>query len=597
MRKLWVGGLMVATVIGVAGAAFADAKPVETAAPAAAAAAPAAAIPVTPERLANTSDASEAGNWLLVNKTYDSNRYSPLDEITPDNVSGLKLAFAVPLGGLEADAFGVGALEGTVLAKDGFLYATDAWGTPYKIDATSGKQGKILWIGDTGIDKDPGLPNLLANRGAALYQNLVITNLVNGHVVAFDDATGQVVWDVQEGKDQGEGFTGPPLVVKDKIIVGQSNGDGATRGFIAALDPKDGSEVWRFYTVPEPGQPGSETWKCDQGGVPNCWKTGGGASWAAGAYDAATNTLYYGTGNPVPMFDPQYRPGDNLYTNSTIALDADTGKLKWYFQYTPGDYHDYDEIGAQQLVDVKVNGETRKALAHFGRNGIFYTLDRTNGSFIQGTPYVNKLNWTKGLDPKTGLPVEYDPSKSIQTYITAAKGGEVNNMCPNIQGGINYWPSAIDPTTGIAYGAGIEGCSNVTPETKAPTVTPGETFLGGEYANPNGTKGSVFAYDVATGKQVAKGDLPYPNYSGVSLSPGLVWSGQLDGTFAAYDAKTMEPRWSINMGNSFLAPPTIFAINGKEYVAILGGGHGLADFGYPELKNLPNSNMLYVFSL
>ncbi|HVW91600.1 MAG TPA: PQQ-binding-like beta-propeller repeat protein [Devosia sp.] len=593
--KLWLGGLMLATAVaGAAGYAYADAKPVEAAA--STTAAPTTADPVTPERLAKAgaNDASEAGNWLLNNKTYNSNRYSTLNEITPDNVSGLKLAFAVPLGGLEPDSFGVGALEGTVLAKDGFLYATDAWGTPYKIDATSGKAGKILWIGDTGIDKDPSLGNLLANRGPALYQNEVITNLINGHVMAFDDATGQVVWDVHEASNPGEGFTGPPLVVGDKIIVGQSNGDSATRGFIAALDAKTGKELWRFYTVPAPDQPGGDTWK-----DPNhtAYKTGGGASWAAGAYDPATNTLYYGTGNPVPMFDPEYRPGRNLYTNSTVALDADTGKLKWYFQYTPGDYHDYDEIGAQQLVDVKVNGETRKVLSHFGRNGIFYTIDRTDGEFIQGTPYVNKLNWTKGLDPKTGLPVEFDPSKDIQTYVTAAKGGEVNNMCPNIQGGINYWPSAVDPTTGIAYGAGIEGCSNVTPETKPPTVTPGVTFEGGAYANPNGTVGSVFAYDVATGKQLVKQNLPYPNYSGVSLSPGLLWAGELDGTFAAYDSKTLQPKWSINMGNSFLAPPTIFAINGKEYVAIMGGGTGLADFGYPELKNKPNANMLYVFSL
>jgi len=556
------------------------------------------ADPVTPERLAKAGDTSEAGNWLLTNKTYDSNRYSTLNEITPDNVSGLKLAFALPLGGLEPSAFGVGQIESSVLAKDGFLYVTDPWGTPYKIDATSGKAGKIVWIGDTGVDKDPSSGILVTNRGPALYQNEVITNLPDGRVVAFDDATGASIWDQKVATNQGEGFDAAPLVIGDKVIVSQAYGDWATRGFIAALDAKTGKELWRFYTVPEPGQPGSETWKCAEANNPDCWKTGGAASWVTGSYDADSNTIYWGTGNPVPMFDPQYRPGDNLYSASTVALDADTGKLKWYFQYTPGDYHDYDEVGAQQLVNVKVNGEDRKVLAHFGRNGIFYTLDRTNGSFIQGTPYVDKLNWTKGLDPKTGLPVEYDPSKSIQTYITAAKAGDVNNMCPNIQGGINYWPSAVDPTSGIAYGAGIEGCTDVTPKDSKPSeVTAGESFSGGASVNPPGTKGSVFAFDVATGKQIAKQGLSYPNYAGVSLSPGLLWAGQLDGTFAAYDTKTLQPKWSVNLGSSFEAPPSIFQINGKEYVAILGGSTGIADFGYPELKNKPAANFLFVFSL
>jgi alcohol dehydrogenase (cytochrome c) len=300
------------------------------------------------------------------------------------------------------------------------------------------------------------------------------------------------------------------------------------------------------------------------------------------------------------MFDPEYRPGDNLYSNSSIALDADTGKMKWYFQYTPGDYHDYDEVGSQQLVNVKIGGEDRKVLAHFGRNGIFYTLDRTNGSFIQGTPYVNKLNWTKGLDPKTGLPMEYDPSKSLQVYASGAvrRSGSEVDTCPNIQGGINYWPSAIDPTTNLAYGAGIEGCSNLTTKTVDPkAVKGGQIFLGGGYTNTPAQTGSVFAYDVATGKQVVKQPLPYPNYAGVSLSPGLLWAGQVDGTFGAFDSKTLEQKWSINIGNAFEAPPTVFAVNGKEYVAILGGPIGGADFGYPELKAKPAANMLYVFSL
>jgi alcohol dehydrogenase (cytochrome c) len=602
-RTILLGGLLTATVLGLMGPALAAQPPAKTdaaAAPAAAADATA-GNPVSPERLAGAgTDKKDVGNWLMVNKTYDSNRYSPLDQITPKNVSGLKLAFAVPLGGLEPSSFGVGALEGSVLAKDGFLYVSDGWGTPYKIDATSGKAGKIVWICDTGITKDPTAGILVANRGLALYGNTVITNLSDGRVVACDDSTGQVAWQSQITKNPGEGFDAAPLVIGDKVIVSNAFGDWATRGFIAAVDAKTGKELWRFNTIPEPGQPGSETWKCDQAKNPDCWKTGGAAAWVTGSYDPATKTIYWGTGNPVPMFDPEYRPGDNLYSASTVALDSETGKLKWYFQYTPGDYHDYDEVGSQQLVDLKINGENRKVLAHFGRNGIFYTLDRTNGSFIQGTTYVDKLTWTKGLDPKTGLPVEYDPSKDLQVYGGGAnrRGGSDVTGCPNIQGGINYWPSAIDPTTGMAFGAGIEGCSTLTVQAVEPNaVKPGQIFEGGGYKAAGLQKGSIFAFNVATGKQVAKQGLPYPNYAGVSVTPGLVWAGQVDGTFGAYDAKTMAEKWSINMGTAFEAPPTIYSVNGKEYVAIMGGSTALADFGYPELKQKPNANMLYVFAL
>lgn len=548
-------------------------------------------------RLEAAGTDAEAGNWLMVHKDYSASRHSTLDEINADNVAGLKLAFAVPLGGSEPAGFGAGSMEGTPLAKDGFLYVSDPWGTPYKIDASDGKAGKIAWIGDTSIDKDPSRGILLASRGLALVDNLVITALNDGRVVAFDDETGDVVWDQQVGTEPGEGFTNAPLVVKDMVIVGQSYGDWATRGWIAALDAKTGEEKWRFYTVPAPGEPGSETWLCDQAGNPDCWKTGGAAAWVTGSYDAASNTIYWGTGNPVPMFDPEYRPGDNLYSNSSVALDADTGKLKWHFQYTPGDYMDYDEVGAQLLVDAKVDGEDRKVLAHFGRNGIFYTLDRTNGSFIAANPYVNQLNWTKGIDPKTGKPVEYDSSKSLQEYANGAlrRGGATINTCPNIQGGMNFWPPSFNPTTSVAYGAGIEGCSDVT--NKEETATEGTSFSGGSQAGAGAQTGSIFSFDVTTGKQIGKLDRPYPNYAGVMTTPDLVWTGELDGTFGAYDAKTLEQKWSINMGGSFTAPPIAFSVGGKEYIAIESGGSALITFGHPELANRPPANVLYVFAL
>lgn len=558
------------------------------------------AADVTSDRLLAAGTEAEAGNWLMVHRTYDAHRFSPLNEITPENVAGLKLAFAVPLGGAEPAGFGKGSLESTPLYDNGFLYITDPWGTPYKIDVSSGKMGQIAWIGETSIDKDPSRGILLASRGLALWNNLVIVALNDGRVMAFDDETGDVVWDQQIGEN-GEGFTNAPLVVKDTILVGQSLGDWATRGWIASLDAETGEELWRFNTIPEPGQPGSETWKCEEAGNPDCWKTGGGAAWVTGSYDPASNTTYWGTGNPVPMFDPEFRPGDNLYTNSSIALDADTGEMKWYFQYTPGDYMDYDEVGVQLLMDREVNGETRKVLAHFGRNGIFYTLDRTNGAFINAQQYVTKLNWTKGIDPKTGMPVEYDPSKSLQEYAMGVinRAGATATTCPHIQGGVNFFPTAYDPTTGIAYGAGIEGCSDLTTNATPPdNVTPGSVFSGGSSAASGVISGEIYAMDVATGQQVGKAARPFPNYAGVLLSPGLVWTGELDGTFAAFDSKTLEEKWSMNVGTPFTAPAITFSMNGKQYVAIAGGAPSImGDVGHPELSNIQAANMLYVFAL
>jgi alcohol dehydrogenase (cytochrome c) len=564
-------------------------------------AAPAFADPVTPERLMAAGTEAEAANWLMVHRDYQSHRFSPLDEINAGNAGGLKLAFAVPLGGTEPSGFGPGAYEATPLVADGRMYLSDPWGTPYKIDVSSGTRGQIEWICDTGIDKDPSWGILAVNRGVALWGDLVVTNLPDGRVVACDQASGDVVWDQQIATEPGEGFTGAPLAVGDHIIVGQSYGDWATRGWIAALDAATGEEVWRFFTVPEPGQPGSETWLCEEAGNPDCWRTGGAAAWVTGSYDAETNTLLYGTGNPVPMFDPEYRPGDNLYSNSLVALDADTGALKWHFQYTPGDYLDYDEVGSHLLIDKEIDGEMRQVVAHFGRNGFFYTLDRTNGSFVTATQYVELLNWTEGIDEKTGLPVSYDPNASLQAYaedvVVRRDGGPVNG-CPHIQGGINFWPTAYNPLTGLAYGHSIEGCSDVSNVPVAPEdVVAGAIFQGGAATDAGEIDGSIVAHDPATGAQVVKAMREYPGYAGVMLTPDLVWVGELDGTFAAFDATTLEEVWSINVGSAFKAPAISYAVDGKQYIAIVGGTLGLGTFGHPELENTQVHNMLYVFTL
>ena len=555
---------------------------------------------VTSERLLSAGTEAEAGNWLMVGKGYDLNRYSSLDQINSSNVSGLHVVTAATIGGSEPAGFGVGSMEGTPLADDGFLYVSDPWGTPYKFDLSSGAAAKPVWICDTGIDKDPSKGILLANRGLALSGSNVITVLSDGRVVACDAETGDVVWDKQVATDVGEGFTNSAQVVGDKIIVGQSYGDWATRGWIAALDANSGDEVWRFYTVPEPGQPGSETWLCDQTGNPDCWKTGGGAAWVAGSYDPDSNTVFWGTGNPVPMYDPEYRPGDNLYTNSTVALDADTGELKWHFQYTPGDYMDYDEVGPQLLIDTNINGEERKVLAHFGRNGLFYTLDRNNGAYINSVAYVGNLNWTSGIDPKTGKPLEYNPEAALQTYAIGAitRAGDTATTCPNIQGGTNFFPTAYNPNLGLAYAGGIEGCSDLSVRAVDPAdVTAGNIFIGGAGTNSGEQTGSINAVDVATGSVVATHNTTYPMYGGVMASADLLWAGHMDGTFAAYNASTLEELWSMNVGTSFQGAPITFTANGKQYVAILGGGVGVGAGLAPELSDIQPANMLWVFGL
>lgn len=555
---------------------------------------------VTADRLLGAGTEAEAGNWLMVHKTYDSNRFSPLNQINAGNVAGMRLAFAVPLGGLEPSAFGIGYMEGTPLVDNGFMYASDPWGTPYKIDVSSGTQGKTLWVCDTGIDKDASRGILLAHRGLALSGTNVITALNDGRVVACDTETGEIAWEQQVAKDVGEGFTAAPLVIGDKILVGQSYGDWATRGWLAALNAATGEEIWRFYTIPEPGQPGSETWKCDETGNPDCWKTGGGALWQTGSYDADTNTVFWGTGNPVPMFDPEYRPGDNLYTNSTIAVDVDSGELKWHFQYTPGDYMDYDEVGSQLLVTANVGGEDRKVLAHFGRNGLFYSLDQANGAFINAKQYVTELNWTKGVDPKTGMPLEYDPAKSLQDYAQGSLRREQGKVtqCPHLSGGVNYYPTAYNPTLGLAYGAGIEGCSEHEVVAMAPEdVVPGVVWLGGTIGGAGAQKGSISAINVASNESVAKANMPYPNNSGVTATPDLVFTGWIDGTFGAYNASTLETLWSANVGTAFRAPPMTYSVGGKQYVAIAGGAIGSNSGGNAELDNMQAANMIWVFTV
>ncbi|MFL5279485.1 MAG: hypothetical protein ACJ8AW_00390, partial [Rhodopila sp.] len=455
------------------------------------------AADVTSDRLMNAD--KEPQNWLMVNKDYSSHRYSELDQINKDNVKDLHVAFTVALGGVNGvGMMALGGHQSTPLVNDGFMYVVDGFGAVYRIDVRDPSNSRITWVMDPGIAKgDVWIPS---NRGVALFKNYVISVTGDCKVNWTKADTGELVKTIQfdDPKESHCSLTSAPLVIGDKLIVGGSGGDRGARAHIDAFNADSGAHLWRTYSVPAPGEPGSDSWK----GNTNAWQHGGGSFWQTGSYDPSTNLTIWGTGQPVPMFDPEYRPGDNLFTNSSIGLDLNTGKIKWYFQYTPGDFLDYDEIGIQTLVDTKVNGEDRKLVAHFGRNGFFYTLDRTNGQFITSQQYAQKINWTDGIDPKTGKPVEYDPNKDLQTYkIGKASRREQGKImgCPNIQGGVNFFPTSYSPRTHQAYGGGIEGCSDVTVDPS--NDASGYFWLGGASTNAEEVRGSVSAMDPSTGKK------------------------------------------------------------------------------------------------
>src|SRR5258705_5547740 len=420
-------------------------------------ASPALAADGTPDRLANPD--KEPQNWLMNHRTYDAQRYSPLARINKGNVKSLKLAYAVPIGGTAINE----NLQSTPLVEDGYMYIVDQWGIVYKIDVRSGDMGRSVWRMDPGQEKVP-----LSNRGAALWGNLVVSVAsYPARVIATDKDTGKVAWETNVADGQADlQLTAAPLAVKDKIIVGAAGGDRGVRDWIGALDAKTGKLAWKKHVVPAPGEPGSETWK-DKDQV--AWQTGGGAMWITGSYDVAGNQVLWGTGNPVPMFDPTYRPGDNLYTNSLISWNPDDGKMNWFFQYTPGDPWDYDEAGTHILFDGQVGGETRKLITHSARNGFLYTMERNNGQTVMAKPYLDNINWTKGIDQKTGKPVDYDPTKEIQIYSGNAApvpGAQTKKMCPSPSGGNNFWPSTYSAKTKLIYIPALTACAEVTHDPK-----------------------------------------------------------------------------------------------------------------------------------
>lgn len=571
----------------------------------------------TPDQQLNAG--SEANNWIMVHRTYDSHRFSPLKQITSGNVKNLHLAYVVTLNQMTAGGrYSSPRNENTPLVEDGFMYVEADWSNVYKIDLSDPTRGKIVWKYDPAMDLQwVGDATCCGaeNRGMGFWKNQVIALTMDGRVMAIDKDTGELTWEVQRAeKDRAESFTGAPQVIGDTATYGPAGAEFGIRGWVEQLDLNTHEPKWRTYTIPAPGEPGSETWvRADT------WKTGGGSIWQTGSYDPNLNLQYWGVGNPAPQIDTRYRPGDNLYGSSLLALDNDTGAIKWYFQFTPNDPYDYDEIGDNQLIEGTVNGQKHAMVIRAARNGFMYGFDRGSGEFLYGKQYVEFLNWTDGVDPKTGKPVAYDASAQLQMYNPGTVGtrdGTPGVYCPTLGGGKNWQPASYSEDTGYLYVTSNEGCSAYVPtEPPNPTVTggdynviqPGHKEWNGRLNAPDGTKrpdtfvgGSVKAINALDGSVVAKVLLPEGRGNGMlSTAGGVVFTSNATGNITAYDAKNLDKLWEMNVGTSLSGPPISYAVNGKQYIAVEAGTtpRGAAIATDAALQFYTPQDQVYVFTV
>ncbi len=516
---------------------------------------------VTYDRLLRAT--GEPHNWLTYSGGYFSQRYTPLRQIDAANVRNLELKWI-----LQNQVFG--AWQSTPLVVDGIMYVTQR---PNDVLAVDARTGRVFWQYRYTNSPEARVCCGSNNRGVAILDGTLFLATLDAHLVALDATNGRPLWNVALAEPaMGYSMTMAPLVVKDKVLVGVGGGEYGIRGFIAAFDARTGKEAWRFHTIPGPGEPGHDTWRGE------AWKTGGGSIWVTPSYDPTLNLTYWGVGNPGPDWNNAQRPGDNLYTDSVVALDADTGTLKWHFQFTPNDPYDYDSVQIPVLADITWRGTPTKAMLWANRNGFFYVLDRTNGRFLSGTPFV-KVNWASGLDEK-GRPIQTPQPPGEPTW-------------PGNQGGTNWYSPSYSPRTGLFYVSAWEGYASifrkqemeyvagrlfgggghtpVTPVPGAPGIRIGRTTPINTWTDAAG-HGAVIAIDPQTGQQKWKFDQYDVTDSGIlTTATDLLFTGGREGHFQALDARTGALLWKVSLGGQIVNGPISFAVGGAQHVAVISG--------------------------
>ena len=489
-----------------------------------------------------------ADNWLSYNGDYTGRRYSALREINAANIAQLRAQWVF-------HAPNSSALEVTPVVVDGVMFATAA-NDAFALDAQT---GRTLWHYSRSVTE--GLIDDASqhhNRGVGVWHARVYMETDNAHLLCLDARSGHLLWDVAyTDGNRNYGATSAPLVVKDKVIVGTSGGDDGVRGFVAAYDADTGKEAWRFWTIPGPGEFGSSSWPGES------YKLGGGTTWMPGAFDPELNTIFWGTSNPAPDFDGGPRPGDDLYTDCLLALDPDTGKLKWYFQFTPHDLFDYDATETPVLVDGTFRGQPRKLVVEANRNGFLYVLDRTNGSFLSATRFAEKLNWASGID---------EEGRPIRTGIKPTEAG--TRICPGLVGATNWYAPSFNPDTSMLYFMALESCNLFL--LKPQEFKPGQTYYstGVRHSHGDNNQKILLAYSLEGDKPVWRYVQAGTGHSAggtMTTAGGLVFFGDDAQSFEAVDAQTGKPLWHFNTGQNFTASPMSYAINSKQYVAIAAG--------------------------
>jgi alcohol dehydrogenase (cytochrome c) len=489
-----------------------------------------------------------SANWPSYNGDYSGRRYSGLSEINAGNVRDLRAEWVF-------HAHNSSRLEVTPTVVNGMMFVTAA-NDAIALDA---RTGRVVWrhswpISEGLIDDASGH----LNRGVAIWHDRVYMETDNAHLLCLDARSGNLIWDIAYADwNKNYGATSSPLVVKDKVLVGTSGGDDGVRGFVAAFDALTGKLAWRFWTIPAPSEFGSESWPG------KLYLHGGGTTWMPGTYDPELNLIFWGTSNPAPDFEGDVRPGDDLYTDCVLALDPDTGKLKWYFQFTPHDLFDYDAVETPMLIDAVYRGSARKLLVEANRNGYIYVLDRTNGKFLSATPFIDKLNWAKGIDAQ-GRPI-------LSGLQPTASG---TRICPGYGGATNWYSPSYSETMHSVFIMALEQCHNYFFKSEEFQEGRGYYSTGVKRIASEPSQKVLTAFNLDTDSIMWK----YPQ-TGIGESAGgtmatasgLVFFADDSGSFEAVEAQSGRPVWHFNTGQRISASPMSYAVGGKQYVAIAAG--------------------------